>query len=301
MRGERSTHVRAWMLCLAFVVTTRGHAASAIAIIIDDIGYSLPRGERALALPGPLTMAVLPFTPAGRALAELAPAQGKDVILHQPMESARGVASAPGTLTTEMDADELRATFARALADVPSAVGVSNHAGSRLTERSQPMDTLMREIHARGLFFVDSRTTTGTVALDTARALGVPAVKRDVFLDNELAPAAIEAAFARALTIARRQGHVVIIAHPHDASLAFLERVLPEFPQPDAALVSVRELLEITARQASTARVEPRLGGFELEGTFVDRAPDDGAQDLAPAAAGGLRQSLDVGEARDTP
>jgi len=43
-----------------------------IAIIIDDLGYGLAAGERAVSLPGPIAYAVLPATPRGRVLAEKA-------------------------------------------------------------------------------------------------------------------------------------------------------------------------------------------------------------------------------------
>ncbi|MGB5719555.1 MAG: divergent polysaccharide deacetylase family protein, partial [Woeseiaceae bacterium] len=34
-----------------------------VAIIIDDLGYQLAAGRRAIALPGPIAFAVLPGTP----------------------------------------------------------------------------------------------------------------------------------------------------------------------------------------------------------------------------------------------
>ena len=45
-----------------------------IALIIDDLGYELEAGRRTVSLPGPVACAVLPATPRGRQLAELAAA-----------------------------------------------------------------------------------------------------------------------------------------------------------------------------------------------------------------------------------
>ncbi len=64
------------------------HATPRIAIIIDDLGYGLAAGQRALDLPGPVGYAVLPVTPRGKALAEMAHAGGKEVLLHLPLQSA---------------------------------------------------------------------------------------------------------------------------------------------------------------------------------------------------------------------
>jgi len=198
-----------------------------LALIIDDLGYSMIDGRRAIALPGPLTVAVLPFTPNAGALASLAAAAGKEVILHQPMQSDSASSSAPGELTAQMSDAELRAHFGLALAQIPQAIGVNNHTGSLLTAQRRPMRSLMEEVNARGLFFLDSRTTAATVAHDVAEEAGVPALRRDVFLDHSIDARDIAREFERAIGIARRQGFAVLIAHPHELSLRFLEAELP--------------------------------------------------------------------------
>ena len=47
------------------------------------MGYSRDVGERVLALPSAVSIAVLPFTPQATALAAHAQAIGMDVLLHQ--------------------------------------------------------------------------------------------------------------------------------------------------------------------------------------------------------------------------
>lgn len=89
------------------------------------------------------------------------------------------------------------------------------------------MNALMSVISAHGLFFLDSRTTARTVAMRVAMDWGVPAVRRDVFLDHDREVRAINAAFERALRIANRRGYAILIAHPHDITLQFLETRLP--------------------------------------------------------------------------
>lgn len=219
-----------------------------LAVIIDDLGYSLDRGARAISLPGPITLAVLPFTPHGSALAIRAAEHGQDVILHQPMQSThRHEHSSPGTLTAEMPIASFRRTLGLAFDELPQAIGVSNHTGSLLTAQPQQMSWLMSEVAMRGLFFIDSRTTAQTVALDTAWAAGVPSARRDVFLDHVIEAEAIAESFERAIQIARRKGHAVVIAHPHTESLSFLERTLPA--------LTARGLTQV--RLASLVRLKP--------------------------------------------
>jgi uncharacterized protein len=260
MPGRTHALCAALLCCSAAVALPAGGAEPELAVIVDDLGYNLASGRRVIALPGPLAVAVLPFTPNAARLARLADAAGKEVILHQPMQANDAATVAPGMLTATMSPAEVRAQLALALDELPQAIGVSNHTGSLLTAQSAPMHSLMRAVHAHGLFFLDSRTSAATVAQNVAIEAGVPALKRDVFLDNSLDADAIAHEFARALAIARRQGHAVLIAHPHAASLAFLEAALPTLADRGIRQVAPTRLL--TERPAPPApppdRASPR-------------------------------------------
>ena len=233
------------------------HAAD-LAIVIDDVGYSLERSERVIALPGPLTIGVLPFAPHAAEAARRAGAAGKEVILHQPMEPvpAAHVHNVDGTLTLNMTAERFSTLFAAAVKAVPNVIGVNNHTGSLLTQHPEPMNLLMEQIRARGLFFLDSRTTHKTVALSIAQKWQVPSIQRDVFLDHVAERAAIASEFQRALAIARRQGHAVLIAHPYPVSLAFLEDALRNLPA-DLNLIGVSRLVEPRPSIALARRENP--------------------------------------------
>ena len=198
-----------------------------LAIVIDDVGYSREVGERVLALPNAVSIAVLPFTPQAVTLAAHAQAIGKDVLLHQPLESEIQSKKAGRTLTLNMSSDDIKREVNAALKSIPGVKGVSNHTGSRFTQDVPSMNALMSVISAHGLFFLDSRTTARTVAMRVAMDWGVPAVRRDVFLDHDREVRAINAAFERALGIANRRGYAILIAHPHDITLQFLETRLP--------------------------------------------------------------------------
>jgi uncharacterized protein len=212
-----------------------------LVLVLDDLGYSLDRAERVIALPGVVTLGLLPFASATAAIVSLAAETGRETLLHQPMEPLLVSAAAQGTLTLDMSPERFEAQLDAALRAVPGVVGVNNHTGSRLTQDAASMGRLMQHLAARELVFLDSRTTAATVAYTMAQEAGVPALKRDVFLDHDPHPQAIAAAFQRALSIARQQGHAVVIAHPHEPSLAFLEQALARLPS-DYRLVGVRDL-----------------------------------------------------------
>src|SRR5260370_23311209 len=99
------------------------------------------------------------------------------------------------------------------------------------------MAPVIEELHARGLLFLDSRTTATTVGEALARKRGVPAVARDVFLDDEVAAPAIAARLADLEQAARRKGAAVAIGHAHDATLAALVAWLPALAAKQLVLV----------------------------------------------------------------
>ena len=234
---------------------TGGANAAELAVVIDDVGYHSSRTDRLLALPGPITLAVLPYAPHSRHVALNAAAQNKEVILHQPMEAhpSPWVRLERGTLLSSMADAELTRQFEASLNAVPNLAGVSNHTGSLLTAHPHAMQLVMQVVKARELFFLDSRTTAETVALSTARAAAIPAIRRDVFLDHVIERQAIHAAFQKSLRLARKRGRALVIAHPYELSISYLERALAELPG-DVRLVTAGAL----ARSAYPGTPAPR-------------------------------------------
>ena len=220
-----------------------------IAVIIDDLGYALIAGERAINLPGPVACAVLPGTPRGTSLAEKAYANGKEVLLHLPLQAENDYEPAePGSLNLDMSHVEFARTFMQNIDAVPHVVGVNSHRGSLLTRHPGHMNWLMEEIRERGdLFFVDSYTTAASVALKLARETGVPAAKRDVFLDPDQSPETVVREFARLKKLAQKNGFALGIGHPYPATLAFLEEELPKLRNDGFELISISELVSLTS------------------------------------------------------
>ncbi|MGB5353228.1 MAG: divergent polysaccharide deacetylase family protein, partial [Woeseia sp.] len=106
------------------------------------------------------------------------------------------------------------------------------------------MRWLMEELHAHeGLFFVDSYTTHQSVAMQAAVDAGVPAARRDVFLDNDRSAEGVAAAFEKLKRVARRRGSAIGIGHPYPETLKFLEQVLPQLSAEGIELVSLSELI----------------------------------------------------------
>jgi uncharacterized protein len=72
----------------------------------------------------------------------------------------------------------------------------------------------------------------------------LPMLGRDVFLDNDMSPAAVRASLARVETVARRQGYAIAIGHPHDATVDALVGWLPTVAAKGFTLVPVSAILK---------------------------------------------------------
>ena len=216
-----------------------------IAIIIDDLGYHLANGKRAIELPGTVSFSFLPGAPRARYLADRAHAAGREVLLHLPLQaySTDDVAE-PSEINLDMSQVSVELAFSEALAAVPHVVGINSHRGSLLTRHPGHMTWLMQEIAKReALFFIDSYTTHHSVALQIAVESGVEATRRDVFLDPDRSPETVAREFERMKELARERGHVVAIGHPYPATLELLERELPRLIDEGFELVNASEMV----------------------------------------------------------
>lgn len=230
------------LLLCCFAVAA--YAEPRISIIIDDVGDNYHYGSEALELPGALTYSFLPHTPFAARLARMAHAEGRQVMLHLPMEAESERRLGPGGITLQMSETQFRNTIRDDIASIPFVSGVNNHMGSLLTQNSQHMDWLMSELNAHGgLFFVDSVTTRRTVAAKVALQHGLPTTRRDFFLDDDPDPDAIRRQLARAFAAAYRHGTTLAIAHPHPTTLQVLAEVLPRLQEIGIKLVPVSDLI----------------------------------------------------------
>ena len=213
------------------------------AIIIDDLGYRASE-LAAIRQPGQFSYAILPFTPYARTLAEAAHRQRKEVLVHLPMEPLGNKNPGPGAILADLSASEIRRRVRLALRQVPYAVGVNNHMGSKISQLPASLAPILDTLQQRGLFVIDSLTTANSQILPMARARGIPALERQIFLDNDPTPAYIRQQLARLVQHARLHGHAVGIAHPYPQTLAMLTYMEDTLRRQGIMLVPVSRLVE---------------------------------------------------------
>ncbi len=225
-----------------------------IVVIIDDLGEDRPHTREAIALPGPVTLAFLPYPRGVRALAAEGRKAGHELLVHMPMEPL-DVSLDPGSyvLRSKMDPAQFDKTLQDNLAAIDDYVGINNHMGSRLTRDQQAMRVVMAKLSDLGLLFVDSRTVGSSVAEATAADYLVPHAGRDVFLDDDPTLPGVRKQLATLESIARRRGHAVAIGHPKAATLAALKEWIPTLADKGFALVPV-SMIVTTSPVDRTAR-----------------------------------------------
>jgi len=254
----------------------RPTADARLAIVIDDMGPPRSLTLRAIQLPVPVTMSFLPYAEDLNSLTAAARAHGHEIFLHLPMEPVGTAYPGPNAILVGLDPDEFHRRLVWAFDRVPVATGVNNHMGSRATSDPEIMLKVLQEVQQRGLSFVDSRTSRLSVADGLAAQLRIPHAARDVFLDNDPAPAAVLHQLDEAERLARRRGQALAIGHPRPTTLAVLASWLPAAQARGLKIIQAGELIG-SRRCPDTMILQvsacsgPNCPSLCAEGSFVSR------------------------------
>lgn len=215
-----------------------------IAIVIDDWGYHLNNLAIAKEIKVPLSCAVLPNLKNSGPVAKELHAYGFEIILHIPMEPKERYRLEKNTVTSNMDAEQIRNILDADLASVIFAKGISNHMGSRITENKNISTLIMSEAKKRRLYFLDSFVTAQSVCEEIAEKINVRFAKRDVFLDNQDDPLYIKSQLLKLKNLAARRGSVIAIGHDRKNTLLVLKEMLPRLKSEGYKFVFASELAE---------------------------------------------------------
>jgi len=201
-----------------------------IGLIIDDFGYRNDEVTKGfLNLNANLTYAVIPGHEHSTSFGEDAVKAGYEVIVHMPLENLSNLGGEEEfVLTTTMDSETIQKRVKLALDQIPTAIGMNNHQGSKASANQHVMSNIARVMKNRNLFFIDSRTTAETVAESTMEVYGVPTARRNVFLDNDDDISKIQKQLDELVQKAEEWGSAIGIGHVKPKTLSVLEKQIPE-------------------------------------------------------------------------
>uniref|UniRef100_A0A832A1W7 Divergent polysaccharide deacetylase family protein n=1 Tax=Desulfacinum infernum TaxID=35837 RepID=A0A832A1W7_9BACT len=222
-----------------------------VALVIDDFGHDVKIARKFIHLPLPMTFSVLPHLPHTEEVAALAAAHGHEVMLHMPMEPHGYPKTDPGrgALLVAMTPQQIVSEIDKALKENPYARGINNHMGSKFTEDPQAMKIVLRHLKDRGFYYLDSYTSPHSVGLSVAQELGMPCMKRDIFLDHEPTEAFVRRQVEELIRRAKVEGQAVAIGHPHPVTLKVLEQKAETFEKEGIEVVPLKKLLEGAATE----------------------------------------------------
>ena len=177
-----------------------------IGIIIDDFGYRNDHISNGfLEIPAKLTYAIIPGHDHSQSFSKKAYDAGYEIIVHLPMENiGKTYGEEEYVLMSYFQDDEIKSRIHKAFDHLPESIGLNNHQGSRGTADSRVMTHVANVIKEKKKFFIDSRTTSNSLAESTMRKYGVPTNKRDIFLDNELDEEKIKAQLMKLADVSER-------------------------------------------------------------------------------------------------
>lgn len=215
-----------------------------LAIVIDDCGYQLGPVRTLTSLPLKMTFAVIPFKPNSAAALSIIRNSGHTAMLHLPMEPVSGGSSETRFVGVGQTKAQIASFVQEAIDSLPGISGVNNHQGSKATAHGPTIRAALSVIGENGLFFIDSRTNSATVAEREAGNLGIPTGHNSLFLDNSSDIGAIEEKIAQAVKLADRYGSVIVICHARPNTAEAWKRSYKAVIQSGITLVPAASLLQ---------------------------------------------------------
>lgn len=203
-----------------------GSGSGDIVLIIDDLGFDGQSLDRLMALDPNVNCSILPNGTRAEEFANRLNAKGFEILCHLPMEPKGRETPGRNAILTSMSDEEIARITRENIEAVPHAVGVNNHMGSLATSDRRVMQSVLRAMPS-DLYFIDSRTSGGSVAADVARELNVRTATRHVFLDDIATESAVRKQLAELAAAAQKRGVAIGIGHPYAVTLRVLAEELP--------------------------------------------------------------------------
>ena len=225
--------VRKTLLLVTALLAASFAYSAKLAIVIDDLGYHAKEDEQILAMPKAVSVAIIPAAPYAKQRNQQAFQQGRDILIHMPMETVSKMKIEDGGLHLGISQGEVSHRVQAAHNIVSNAIGMNNHMGSAATADGPLMTKLMTALRERHLAFLDSRTIGRSVAGKIAKEQGVRTLDRHIFLDDSDAFADVQRQFQAAVQYAQKHGIANLPADVQLVSMGSLwrnEKVVPPKP-----------------------------------------------------------------------
>ncbi len=229
-----------------------GARGTRIAIVVGGLGLSQTGTQKAIRdLPPEVTLG---FAASGNSLQrwmQEGRRGGHEILLQLPFEpfGYPGTDPGPDTLLVSSPAKINLEKMHRSMAKITNYTGVMNYLGGKFMSDEAALSPILRDMSARGLFFLDDGSSAQSRTSAVAKTLAAPAGFADMQLDDQVNENAVLRKLDDLERIARRNGSAIGVASAFDESISAISKWAIEASGRGIEIVGVSALVSDKAGQ----------------------------------------------------
>jgi polysaccharide deacetylase 2 family uncharacterized protein YibQ len=239
-----------------------------IAIIVTGLGLSLEASKSAIEkLPAPVTLSFVPYAADVKPLVESAHRSGHEIVLEVPMEPFDYPENDPGpyALLTQLSADENDKRLIWVMSRFIGYAGVSNYLGGQFLTDRKSLKPALASLQSRGVYFLDTTVSPGSVGVQVASEMGLPALRADRVLDVIQSRQAIDDQLSDLEQSAQEKGRAIGAAFIYPVTIERIALWAEKLSERGFALAPVSAMLESETKAPLAAtsddkKQEPQSG-----------------------------------------
>ena len=217
-----------------------------ICLVIDDFGYAHNETiDGYFSMEKDFTVAIIPGHLYSQSLGKIADSLGFETIIHMPMEPYNydNLSEKGFILSESLNANEVEERIDLAFLEIPMAVGMNNHQGSKAMANLQLMKNVARSLKRRDKFFLDSFTNPESRGFITMRRFGVKTELRQVFLDHIEDTLYIQNQLDSLVQLSHFMDVAIGIGHVKPITLEILKKEIPRLKSEGYNFVSLSKVV----------------------------------------------------------
>jgi uncharacterized protein len=218
-----------------------------IAIIISNLGLSSTYTATALKMmPKNVTLSFSHIAPKLKNWIREARQNGFEVLIDLPMEPIGFPQDDPGrdTLLTTLSEVENLNRLEHIMVQAGGFVGLLATHGSKFTLSSEVLLPVLKSIKARGLLYVDSRSTSRSVGSELSSSIQLPRAFNNIFIDKNPSARNINTKLKELEIIAKKKKFALAIAQPLPITLELLNNWIKGLKAKGIALAPVSAIAD---------------------------------------------------------
>ena len=200
-----------------------------LSVVITDVGVS--KSKLAAIVKGfspDVTLAFSPYAADIKTQIDMVREDGHEVWLTLPMETKEYPLHDPGpsTLLLNASVSQNKRRLDQTLSSAAGYAGVVTQKGHRFRPEDATTNPSIKEIFERGVAIVDSSQSTNNFVARLAERENYPTAQNNFWLDDDLAPAALNRRIRQIIDYGQINKSVVVMMRPYPASLKAIQKLL---------------------------------------------------------------------------